>query len=182
MTFPATAAQWDANNDLPGSSTGPTFGLFSPPTLIPELRGENEAAALTSGQAIATARIVRPVVIPRLPSESRLGVFLALQRWEGVVLDVGQETFTARLADRTSPSREEEEVEIPLDEVSRSDLNLLSPGAIFYWSIGYLDRPSGQRLRESVIRFRRLPAWSRHELDVARRRAKELRDFLVERK
>lgn len=98
-----------------------------------------------------------------------------LQKWEGAVLDVGAETFTARLVDLTG-DRPEEDVELEKVELSDFDLDLLEPGAIFYWTIGYRRQlPRGARSRESVIRFRRLPAWSHFELAAARKRAEEAR-------
>jgi len=122
-------------------------------------------------------RIIPPV--PEKPVQARsqleLGKFIALQRWEGVVLEVMSESFVARLVDRTEPGPDEE-AEFRLDEVSRPDLPLVVPGAVFYWSIGYLDRPSGQRMRQSVMRFRRLPTWTNEELKNAARQAEELHD------
>ncbi len=90
-------------------------------------------------------------------------------------MDVGAETFTARLVDLTG-DRPEEDVELEKVELSDFDLDLLEPGAIFYWTIGYRRQlPRGARSRESVIRFRRLPAWSHFELAAARKRAEEAR-------
>ncbi|WP_131787294.1 hypothetical protein [Protofrankia symbiont of Coriaria ruscifolia] len=47
-------------------------------------------------------------------------------------------------------------VEFYLDDVSKDDLPLCKPGALFYWTIGKVTRPSGQVENTSVIRFRRL--------------------------
>ena len=55
------------------------------------------------------------------------------------------------------------------------DLDLLEPGAVFYWNIGYRDRPSG-RERISTIRFRRLPVWTADELKVADQEAARVRE------
>src|SRR5262245_45256350 len=60
--------------------------------------------------------------------------FRALQKWEGVVLEVGDNSFTARLVDQSNPNTNDEEVELSLEEISPDDLVLLAPGAIFYWS------------------------------------------------
>jgi hypothetical protein len=74
------------------------------------------------------------------------------------------------LNDELDPNSPEEEAEIPMDEVSAMDLDLVRPGALFYWSIGYRGHASGQRSRESLIRFRRLPRWSMEEVEHAQRR------------
>ena len=174
-------------NELVESLTGPMdYRLFAPADVRPPLRlspAGNEAIGTVGAQVAqaideveawdaASARIIRPV-FPRVPSRSRVGDFAALQRWEGVVLEAGPDRFIARLVDKTS-SNADEEAEFRLDEISRSDLELVMPGAVFYWSIGYLDRPSGQRHRQSVITFRRLPAWTDRQLEDARKRAEKL--------
>jgi hypothetical protein len=98
--------------------------------------------------------------------------FTALQQWEGTVLERRGKTILVRLADKTT--HREEEAELFYNEVSPSDRDLIKPGAVFYWSIGYLDSVAGQRTRQSAIVFRRLPMWTASELthieDVARRR------------
>jgi hypothetical protein len=108
--------------------------------------------------------------LPCLPPAREF--FKALQKWEGYVLDVTEDSFRARLVtiEGEGPTQE---VEIPLEELVQEDRKLVEPGAVFYWSIGYLDRPSG-RLRTSLIRFRRLPAWSSRELEKARTEAEKL--------
>jgi hypothetical protein len=101
-------------------------------------------------------------------------VLQPLQSWEGVVLEVRDKTFTVRLVDLTG-DRPEEEMELEKEELSDFDLELLEPGAIFYWRVGYRRQlPRGARERVSLVRFRRLPAWSKAELASARQRAEDL--------
>ncbi len=103
--------------------------------------------------------------------------FIPLQKWEGVVLEVEPDIFRARLVDLTCPNPPEE-VELPRGEVSDSDVDLLRPGGLFYWTIGYLDDRFGQRQRTSRIRFRRLPPWTADELESARREAELLAECI----
>jgi len=98
---------------------------------------------------------------------------MALQKWEGVVVDVQPEAFLARVSDLTHQNMDEE-AELPIAEVSEADRALVREGAVFYWTIGYLDDRYGQRQRASRIRFRRLPAWTDEEIDSARREADAL--------
>jgi hypothetical protein len=100
--------------------------------------------------------------------------FRPLQKWEGFVLEVRDNSFTARLVDQSNPGAEDEEVELSLEEISPYDLTLVAPGAIFYWNIGYETTSSGQRKRSSVIRLRRLPAWSAKDIETAQTTASEL--------
>jgi hypothetical protein len=118
------------------------------------------------------ARLAEP---PRT-SEDRI---TALQQWEGAVDEILDDAFTAILRDRTTDTPDER-AEFALDEVSPSDVSLVTPGAIFTWTIGYRDMLTGQRLRFSTIRFRRLPAWTQRELDDARARASRLLASLEE--
>lgn len=102
--------------------------------------------------------------------------FEVLQKWEGIVLDVLDDSFTARLIDLTQQGFDEE-AEFALEEIDEGDKPLLQPGAIFYWNIGYSDSPSG-RARVSIIRFRRLPIWRSEELERAKHDAERLSDLL----
>ncbi len=94
-----------------------------------------------------------------------------VQKWEGHVIEIHEDTFTARLIP-ISGEGSEQEAEIFIEEVSAEDLSLLKPGAVFYWSIGYHSRPCGSRMNVSVIRFRRLPIWTRREIEDAKSRSK----------
>jgi len=106
--------------------------------------------------------------------QTRFGV---LQKWEGVVSDVGDEAFRARLTDLTG-DHPDQEAEIYVDEISPRDRKRIGPGAIFYWYVGYRDEPNGDRERASRIRFRRLPSLDRYEVESAERAARALRDRL----
>ena len=101
--------------------------------------------------------------------------FYPLQEWEGYVVAVGEDVFTARILDLTAGSQyEEEEADFPIEDLSESDLNLLRPGAVFRWAIGYQRSRGGTKRRVSQIVFRQLPQWTAYELEENRRKAKEL--------
>ncbi len=119
-----------------------------------------------SGLGIVLLGSFNPKMYPfKLHRQTR---FEFLQKWRGVVLEVSDESFLARLVDMESPAPDEE-AEILKREISDEDLQLIEPGAVFYWNIGYQVDPSGQRKRASVIRFRRLPIWTPKELSDAKR-------------
>jgi hypothetical protein len=103
---------------------------------------------------------------------------LVLQKWEGTVTAVERGEFSALLRDLTDPSRADERIDLPFEEVPEEDRDLIAPGAIFYWCIGYRDHADGQRERVSLIRFQRLPAWTERELAEARSAARALADRL----
>lgn len=121
-------------------------------------------------------RGISPIVQVKLHRISQDN-FISLQKWEGIVLKVGENSFLARLIDQTKKGPDEE-AEFSLDEVSEYDKRFVEPGAIFYWNIGYHDSSTGQRRRTSMIRFRRMPAWRREELAAAKKEAKIIRSLI----
>lgn len=114
----------------------------------------------------------------RKSSSTRDDKFIMLQRWEGTVTKVSKDSFVARLSD-LSQENLEEEAEIPIEEIPEADLGLVEPGAVFYWCIGYIDRVGGQRIRASMIRFRRLPTWTQPAIEKVKADAQRLRQILV---
>ncbi|MCJ2102701.1 hypothetical protein [Methylobacterium sp. E-046] len=100
-----------------------------------------------------------------------------LQEWEGYVVELAGDNFTAKLVDRTAGQSSEEEIaEFPIADLSENDRKLLRPGAVFRWVIGYQRSIGGQRRRVSQLVFRRMPSWSRRDLSRAKARAKDLID------
>jgi hypothetical protein len=98
------------------------------------------------------------------------------QQWEGTVVSIDGDSFSVTLRDLTDASVPEESAELLLEDVSDSDRELLEPGAVFYWSVGYEETFRG-RERKSIIRFRRLPGWTRQQLKAVQDRAEELNSY-----
>jgi len=110
------------------------------------------------------------LVMPVMPA--RREILVAHQCWEGIVASVQKDVFSAKLFD-FNPPHSESMAEIYLAEIDDEDRTLVTPGAVFYWTIGYQDRPSG-RQRASIIRFRRLPVWKASDLELACKKADAL--------
>ena len=108
----------------------------------------------------------RIVDLPRLPvRRTPATTFHALQEWEGHVVEIGDEEFTARLTDVTAKaSYEREEAVIPLAEISDEDAAKMREGSIFRWVIGYERSSAGTKKRVSQIVFRDLPAVTKADL------------------
>ena len=118
--------------------------------------------------------------LPRIDARSgaKPPKYIRLQEWEGFVHEVGEETFTGRLVDLTAGDKEDTELmEFPTSDLSVGDQNLLKPGAIFRWMIGYEER-GGTRRRISELYLRRLPVWTKQELEDADREASVLATLL----
>ena len=99
---------------------------------------------------------------------------VSLQKWEGVVMEVEKDIFHARLLDLTEKNPEEE-TDFLFEEVSEDDRSLIKPGAVFYWSLYYLTTRTGQIIKSSIVKFRRLPAWTETEIRRAKEQAAEIR-------
>jgi len=98
-----------------------------------------------------------------------------LQEWEGYVLHIDSDTFTARLRDLTDHnSTEEEEVELSLDDLNEFDRKILKEGSIFRWLVGYSMSPFGSKKRFSTLVLRRLPAWTENSIHRREKRTREL--------
>ena len=125
--------------------------------------------------ALAPGKYVGPRLLPHDEvveenNQSPREKLVPLQSWEGTVLEVEDGSFVARLVD-VAGEHLDEEVSLSKEELCDFDLELLEPGAIFYWTIGYRYQVGGARERVSRIRLRRLPAWTKLQLDEASERA-----------
>jgi hypothetical protein len=119
-----------------------------------------------------------PTKVLRFPDLPRPNhQFLVLQKWEGTVAKISAKEFVASIRDLTNPSLPQEEATFLLDEVPDADRSLMTRGAIFYWAIGYEVNLSGQRKRVSTLRFRRLPGWTRSEIESVRQKAGKLEEL-----
>lgn len=98
--------------------------------------------------------------------------FSVLQEWEGYVVSISENTFTARLVDVTRNCfLEEEEADFLLDDLEESDRERIMPGSIFRWVIGYNRSPGGTKDRASRIKLRDVPRWTKKEVEGNRREA-----------
>jgi hypothetical protein len=89
------------------------------------------------------------------PQRPRTSVrFWLLNKWQGQVLSVGQETFKVQLHDAAHPGTIEH-AELFINDLPEDGRALLRPGALFYWMIGYRDEGSRQRTRASIVWMRR---------------------------
>jgi hypothetical protein len=99
-----------------------------------------------------------------------------LQMWEGTVIEVHDQEFTAVLRDLTDPDHDEENATFPIEQLAEDDLPLLKPGHVFYWHVGYrTERGTKQTFTE--IRFRRLPTWSERDVERIVQRAARYDDI-----
>lgn len=185
MTSPfghsAVAEREDANVTVPSDESARHAELWTFPgeqaVSEPNRRNADETQLYRGNGTSNALRIdLGQRLLAPPPLEASRKFFRAIQKWQGYVIDLGEDKFTARLVPIVGEGPDQE-AEIYVEEIDRDDRALIEPGAVFYWSIGYLDGPSG-RLRASVIRFRRLPVWTGLELQNAEAEAAKLRGLL----
>jgi hypothetical protein len=165
-----------------GSASGVTSGISAPVESRSDvdLRVAREIADDTNAEtrmylqlwdSYRDAKLAREIPQQQRATQPHLA---SRTKWEGVVVSVGDETFVARLTDETG-DQPEVEVELFKSEVSPADADLLRKRAVFYWVMGYRDTKDGDRVRESRLRFRRLPGWRPEDIERASEWADETR-------
>ena len=144
----------------------------------------SDTIADSSDRAIDGVRIfdgISPLQRANYYSHSLPSRLEVLQTWEGVVTDIDSQegVFVARLYDLIGPSSSVKEAEFYVEDVSHNDRDLLKVGGIFRWMIGYRRHSYGQKERVSAIIFRRIPAWTENDINLAMEEGKRLAERLV---
>lgn len=92
-----------------------------------------------------------------------------LQEWEGLVVEVGEETFWVRLLDLTAGvTYADEKAEMRISDLRSSEAAFLQEGATFRWRIYENDGDAF-----SYLRFSRR-TWTQRMMDRANRKASRL--------
>lgn len=117
---------------------------------------------------------IRRPIFPTKASRYKITATGHRVEWEGVVEEVHDDSFSARLLGiRGLPSQKEEFAEFELISVPHGDRHLIQPGGIFRWILG-IEARAGTRQKYSRVVFRRLPAWSERSLKASENRFKEV--------
>jgi hypothetical protein len=149
---------------LDKSITSPTIGsgAEAPPTgSVPGIQGALAAPGLATAVTLKAGQIV----------------FTTVEEWIGRVDSVDDDGFDATLWNAAEPD-DEQLARFGLRQVSNQDLELVTPGAVFYWTLGYRDEPDGDRLAASIVRLRRGRAASEAEVAAAERAVRARARFL----
>lgn len=155
--------------------TGVVSGRASADT---DLADSSTASDRTSSksQVPDVSRKMAPLI--QIPVPGRSPRYLPEKAWLGLVLEMTDAGFRARLLDQDGGAPLLGDFDF--EEVADEDHDLVHVGAEFYWNIGYRDSVSGQRERASLLRFRRLPRIEKRLLDKARAEAEALLSDLQE--
>ncbi|MBI3182893.1 MAG: hypothetical protein HYZ28_12215 [Myxococcales bacterium] len=136
----------------------------------------DEGSASPSAPPSAVDALARLSALATRGAAKQRGAFDLLQQWEGVVVAIHGDSFSATLRDLTDPTTPTEVAELFIEDVAPDDRALLDSGAVFYWSVGYEDTHRGLE-RKSFIQFRRLPAWTRGEIARVVAESRELEKY-----
>ena len=113
----------------------------------------------SSAQEVVTKEL-RPPANFRAPNFGRRGM-KPIASWEGVVEEVSADSFKARLTEVVNGAAINGGFEVSEflfeDLAIESDVKLVAPGAVFYWTLGRAKNEAGTVANSSMIRFRRLP-------------------------
>jgi hypothetical protein len=138
--------------------------------------GNTSAESTVSDPSGSTVPALKPVA-RRRPFFGRRA-FKPLYQWEGVVEEVSDEGFRARLRPFENGSLNRSQVEYAdfefVDLADESDYDLVEKDAVFYWTVGRYRNPAGTYTNTSLVRFRRLAPPTARQLNEASREAAEL--------
>jgi hypothetical protein len=114
--------------------------------------------------------------VPWVPPAARVAgdLFELREKFDGVVLSVGEKDFEARLYPSAS-SGEIVEALFSRDDLNVLDRNSLAPGALFVLTIGYRTIGSSRR-RESSFYLRRMPSLTEEHVSQAKARAVQFKN------
>jgi len=136
---------------------------------------ENTSVASNENHPVEEIFIKNQIKNPyNLRSKKILNFYGKMQQWIGVINEIAEKSFSAKLYDQYDDSSYEV-AEFEFAEVSKSDSNLLKLGAIFYYNIGFASN-NGQIKKESFLRFKRSVPFKNKDLDVIEERVKDLNE------
>ena len=154
------------------------------PTIVPSLAGLealNSPGDWLQTDSHSLSRQEKPLADVRLPP--REAIFfrtdeepktVPIQLWEGKVLDVNTKsgTMDVYLSAKIGNSPDHT-AEINLEWVHAQDSDLVRPGAIFYLTL-YKETKRGSISNSEELRFRRLPSWSKSQIERVKLEASRL--------
>jgi hypothetical protein len=94
-----------------------------------------------------------------------------LQEWECVVIDSNAESVTAMARSLLIREEDQQYIQIPIQEFPPEERDRLERGVVFRLIVGFVRKPSGSRIRESII-------YLRHQLPKRDRPIEGLLEFL----
>ena len=138
---------------------------FQEPTVQSDAEDSIQDDTKTISSFLEFTKPKEKLVALRPTSTSISRTFKASESWEGYVINTFKYFFTARITD-INEEEPDEDIEILYKDISSDEKKLIKPGAVFDWHVGN-ENDRGTVRRISVIRFRRLPRWTKSDLEKA---------------
>lgn len=131
----------------------------------------------TNSPLVPSGATIRPRL--RVVAPGRITRLKTRQLWYGTVTEINDQGFVAILSDKTNPENPDEQAsfEFDLSEISPEDLQLVSLGSSFYWTIGTELSVARQVTNVSRLEFRRMPRWTKSSLARAKNNADQIREL-----
>ena len=126
---------------------------LEPPPADQDINEESSCSSTAHSARDVLRNVAMVPLIPRV-TKGNGSTFQILQVWEGTVIEILDDVFVASLSDKTKPSNPDERVEFAYSELKEDDKRLVSPGSVFYWTVGREITPAGQ-------------LWSRSNVELA---------------
>lgn len=161
---------WVLDNDLgnAGSERKSLLAIESIKSQVDEynsINTKNNSDTLVSNKNVP--KIKNPFGYRVRPS---LNYYKKTQHWLGVIEEISGDVFSAKLTDKSNEGTYEY-ADFDFNEVSKSDLSMITLGAVFYYSIGFASN-NGQIRKEAFLRFKRSVPFSSHDVDNLEERVK----------
>lgn len=151
---------------------------FANTQLTPHLNWSPIAVIKTTNvrQETSSETAKKPVTLSTANYQGQKASPEVLAEWDGYVEEIHRDYFTARMRGLQGKgvAGKNEEAEIPISDVDDEDRELLAIGAFFRLTITYELPKVGPKRRFTTLQFRRLPAFTKRELDEADKLADKL--------
>jgi hypothetical protein len=148
----------------------------------PEIPRANTATILAGSEMRASPETLETIQMSDyVQNNSRTAPRVeVVAEWDGYVEEIYDDYFSASMRGLRGAGviGEEEEAEIPISDVDTEDRDLSVEGGFFRLMIAYESPRVGPKKRYTTVQFRRLPAYTKRELDARDREADELLDGL----
>ena len=155
--------------------------------MLPEMIEEPSSSTATalSGPTVSKretespqlAKFTKAIRKDSLEAKQDISRTISLQQWECVVTEVLDDVVCCEMHDLSDECNPREYAEVYIAEFSEFDRPLLSEGTVFYWSVGHTRKRSGQIVRSSELRVRRMPKLTKSQKAQITRKVQKLNEI-----
>ena len=144
------------------------------------------SSSLRNSTLVRQPKRIREISLPLIKTPAKRvrrdeALTVPLQIWEGEVITVDWESGVMHVKLHAKIGNvSDHSADIDLQWVPEQDIDLVQPGAIFYWTL-YKETTRGSVKNSEELRFRRLPNWSKTQIDSIRFDAEELYEYISNR-